>query len=139
MSEFKHDSTFASPDDAESAFYEAFANCDIKAMGAVWANAEVICVHPGSSALVGREIVMRSWVNILSQAEPPDLHIKVLNRVERNGLSVHFVEEHLKPTSNTDEVAAVVLATNVYCLEKDGWRLLEHHASVAAPTKQTTH
>ena len=129
---------FATASAAETAFYTAFANCDVQAMNAVWSNTEVICVHPGSMAIVGRDAVMRSWINILSQAEPPNLQIKLLSRTESDGLAIHLVEEHISPIRGAAEAASVVLATNIYCLEKDGWHLLQHHASLPNP-RQITH
>jgi ketosteroid isomerase-like protein len=138
MSEYKLAVNFSTSEIVEAAFYAAFANCDLKAMDAVWADAEVICIHPGSSALVGREVVMRSWTNILTNAEPPTLKVEVISRTVCNELAVHVVAEHITPETGSPEPASVVLATNVYCLEKDGWRLLEHHASMPR-LKQTTH
>lgn len=138
MSELKVTSNHATADAAEAAFYAAFAGCDIQAMDAVWADAEVICVHPGSAVLIGREVVMQSWSHILTNAEPPSLNVEVLSRTMCNELAVHVVEEHIAPVTGSPEPASVVLATNVYCLESDGWRLREHHASISRP-RQTTH
>ena len=138
MSEFNLVSKYSSSEAAEAAFYKAFANCNLQAMDAVWADTEVVCIHPGSTALVGREVVMRSWTHILTNAEPPDLGVEVLSRTVRDKLAVHVVEEHLTPVTDSSASTLVVLATNVYCLEGDGWRLLEHHASTPRP-RQTTH
>lgn len=138
MSEFKIVTSFSSSEETEAAFYAAFENCDLQAMDVVWADAEVICIHPGSTALVGRKVVMRSWSNILTNAEPPNLKVEVLSRTVNDELAVHVVEEHITPATGFPEPTSVVLATNVYCLEADGWRLLEHHASMPRP-KQTTH
>jgi ketosteroid isomerase-like protein len=136
----------STPQAAEAAFYAAFAECDFKAMETVWAVEGVICIHPGSSVLHGRDAVMRSWANMLLNAEQPKIRVNVLSRTSSNGLAVHVVEEHI--TSGYGDTASVslVLATNVYRDEGDGWRLLEHHASVprfqrtgmnAAPQKHT--
>jgi len=138
MSEFKITPNHATADAAEAAFYAAFVDCDIQAMKAVWADAEVICVHPGSSVLIGREVVMQSWSHILTNAEPPNLNIEVLSRTVCNELAVHVVEEHIASMTGSPEPASIVLATNVYSLEPDGWRLREHHASMSRP-RQTTH
>ena len=121
---------FSTPQGAEEAFYAAFAECDYKAMETVWALDDVVCIHPGSSALIGREAVMRSWANMLLNAEPPMIRINVLSRTAGDGLAVHVVEEHI--TSGYGDTASVssVLATNLYRKEDDGWRLLEHHASM---------
>ena len=138
MSESDSTVTFSSPKAAEVAFYQAFADCDIQAMDVVWAHSDVSCIHPGSRAIVGREAVMRSWTNILSQAEPLNLQVELLKRTEGNGLAVHLVEERIRPMTGSTENATVVLATNIYSLQADGWRLLQHHAS-KPNTRQTTH
>ena len=138
MSELKVIPNYASADAAEAAFYAAFADCDIQAMDAVWADAEVICIHPGSAVLIGREVVMQSWSHILTNAESPDLTVEILSRTVCNELAVHVVEEHIAPLAGSPEPALVVLATNVYSLESDGWRLREHHASISRP-RRTTH
>jgi ketosteroid isomerase-like protein len=121
---------FSTPESAESAFYAAFAECDYKAMENIWAEGDVICIHPGSSALLGRDAVMRSWANMLLNAEAPSIRVNVLSRISGKGLAVHVVEEHI--TSGYGDAASVsmVLATNVYREYSEGWRLLEHHASV---------
>jgi uncharacterized protein (TIGR02246 family) len=128
----------STPEAAETAFYAAFAHCDVQAMDAVWAGDSVICIHPGSSALVGREAVMRSWENMLLYAEPPNIHIEVLSRTVSDGLAVHVVEEHISAGYGDTASTSKVLATNVYRLEDNGWRLLEHHASVPRFPKSGT-
>ena len=49
------------------AFYAAFAERDLEAMGELWASdADVACMHPGWPVLEGRDAVMESWSRILS-------------------------------------------------------------------------
>lgn len=120
---------------AETAFYAAFARCDFKAMNNVWAGNGVICIHPGAAALVGRDAVMRSWANILTNTEPPNLRVQVLSRTVNNGLAVHVVEERIAPAGASFISASLVLATNVYRQDNDGWHLLQHHASVPVSTQ----
>lgn len=124
------ESGFSSPQAVEAAFYAAFCACDIQAMEMVWARTEVICIHPGSTALVGRNVVLRSWKNILMDAEPPHLHIEVISRIVSDKLAVHVVEEHITPVAGAAGTTSMVLATNIYRHEEDGWRMLEHHASL---------
>src|SRR5579885_1100122 len=53
-------------------FYRAFAARDIPAMDGLWARrAPVACLHPGWTALTGREQVMASWTGILSNPNAP--------------------------------------------------------------------
>lgn len=125
------DTIFQTPEAVEEAFYAAFAECNARAMTNIWANDEVICIHPGSTALIGHAAVMRSWQNILSNAEPPNLHVEVLNRYLSNDLVLHIVEEQIRSERSQAEAVAIVLATNVYRRNDKGWRMIEHHASVA--------
>ncbi|MGD8569647.1 MAG: nuclear transport factor 2 family protein [Gammaproteobacteria bacterium] len=121
---------FATSTLAEQAFYKAFAECDFKAMNSVWAEDDVICIHPGSTALVGREAVMRSWINILADAEPPNLKVEVISRVMSENLAIHVVREYIAAQSGESETIHAVLATNVYRNNNaNGWHLLAHHAS----------
>lgn len=120
---------FSSPDAAEAAFYFAFAACDLAAMNEVWASSGVVCIHPGSDAIIGREAVMQSWSDILLNAELPALHTEVISRTVRGDLAVHVVEESIAPLGGSQDMVSIVLATNVYCREENGWRILEHHAS----------
>ena len=129
---------FSTPEAVEAAFYAAFCSCDLKAMNMVWGRTEVICIHPGSTALVGRNVVLRSWRNILMDAEPPHLHIEVISRIVCDKLAVHVVEEHIMPVAGAPGTTSVVLATNIYRHEEDGWRMLEHHASLPR-TSQRLH
>jgi len=129
---------FSTPEAVEAAFYAAFCTCDLQAMDMVWAKTEVICIHPGSTPLVGRNVVLRSWKNILMLAEPPHLHIEIISRIVCDKLAVHVVEEHITPGAGAAGTTSVVLATNIYRYEDDGWRMLEHHASMPR-TSQRLH
>lgn len=120
----------STPEAAEAAFYAAFAQCDFKAMEAVWAEDNIVCIHPGSSVLMGRDAVMRSWANMLLNAEPPNIRINLLSRTLNDAVAVHVVEEHISSGFGDTASISLVLATNVYRKEADGWRMFEHHASV---------
>ena len=118
---------FKSADEAEAVYYESFRRCDVQVMAALWADGDVICVHPGSAAVVGYEAVVRSWQHILADARMPDFEVSVIKRTVTDQLAVHLVAEQL---SSGDENAALVLATNVYQRLSGGWLMIEHHASL---------
>lgn len=120
-------SNFAQPDDAEAAFYLAFRQCDPNAMQAVWANDKVVCVHPGSAAIIGYEAVLRSWQHIFANAALPHLQTKVMHRIANDNLAIHVVEEQIATGDNT---SARVLATNVYRKQDGRWLMVEHHGSL---------
>ncbi len=118
---------FASPDEAENAFYEAFQRADLEAMMEVWAeDEEVACIHPGGERLEGLEEVRESWRRLFSQG--PSLRFRITHRqVWRSALiAVHTVHENIQLLG---ERSGRVIATNVYTLTAGGWRLVLHHAS----------
>lgn len=115
------------PDEAEAVFYEAFTRCDPDVMASVWANEGVVCVHPGSGAIVEYDSIIRSWANIFSNADRTEIKFTVINRSESNELAAHVVVEEILSSGT---VAAAVLATNVYRKYGSGWFMVEHHASL---------
>ena len=125
--------SFASADEVEAAFYAAFNRCDREAMADLWADDEVVCIHPGSQAIVGYEAVIRSWSYIFTHAELPDIQVHIVKRAVTEALVVHVVEERIL----TGEAIATVLATNVYKKYEEGWLMVEHHGSVMqVPTQK---
>ena len=59
---------FATSEEAEIGFYEAFSNADLDAMMEVWAPSdEIICIHPNGPRLEGVAAVRDSWALIFSE------------------------------------------------------------------------
>jgi ketosteroid isomerase-like protein len=130
---------FATPQDAEQAFYKAFEQADLAAMMSVWAEEEdIVCVHPGGARQTGVVEVRESWRQILAQGPGLRFHL-VGNRVfSGRMISIHSVYEHVT-VAGESRPANPVLATNIYLLTDRGWRMLMHHASplaTAAPSKE---
>ncbi|MBI4756004.1 MAG: nuclear transport factor 2 family protein [Betaproteobacteria bacterium] len=120
---------FATPQDAETAFYEALEQANLEAMMSVWAeDEEVICVHPGGVRLAGYAEVMEGWRQMFAQGTR--LQIALSNPVHVQGLliSVHSVHEHVVVVGE-DVRTPPVVATNIYLRGAEGWRMLAHHAS----------
>lgn len=124
---------YSTPDEVEAVFYEAFMRCDYEVMASLWAEADVVCVHPGSGAIVGYEDVMRSWAHIFSNAEKPDIQFLVGKRTDNEDLAVHVVAEEIASAGGP---ASVVLATNVYQKFDHGWFMVEHHASLVQASSE---
>lgn len=114
-------------EEAETVFYESFMRCDIDVMTALWAEGNVICVHPGTGMISGHAAVIRSWRHIFANANPARIRYTVINKTVCADLAVHFVTEEFL---ENNVVIAVVIATNVYRKYENGWLLIEHHASV---------
>lgn len=67
---------YKSPDDIETVYCEAFIHCDVDVMAALWSDGNVVCIHPGSAAIMKRDAVVRSWSHIFANAQRPDLKAK---------------------------------------------------------------
>lgn len=119
----------SSSTEAEAVFYEAFRHSDLQVMSALWADGEVVCVHPGSGIISGYDAVMQSWQHILNNSTPTDIEFSLLHRSVNNDLAVHVVTEEFR---SNDTLNAIVIATNVYRKFSHGWQIIEHHASITA-------
>ena len=122
---------FATPQDAEAAFYEALEHADLEAMMAVWAeDEEIVCVHPTGPRLAGLAEVRSSWERIF--AGGPGTRVQITHKVETSGimLAVHSVHENFSVPGGEGPPAPIV-ATNVYLRGAAGWRMIVHHASPA--------
>ena len=125
---------YASPQDAESAFYDALSKADLDAMMAVWADDDdIYCVHPNGARIAGVEQVRESWRKIFSSGQTMRFHLRDQQYVQGMMLSVHSVYEHITVTGEPRSRGPVV-ATNVYLRTERGWRMVAHHASPAPAT-----
>ena len=120
---------YPTPDEAESAFYDAFERGDLAAMMTVWAQGDsVVCVHPRGPRLVGFDAVRDSWMQIFAgggaklRIEPVETR-----RYDGQNVAVRAVIEVLSSPGHPDRQS--VVATNVYELTDDGWRMVVHHAT----------
>jgi ketosteroid isomerase-like protein len=125
------DARLSTPDDAEAAFYSAFAGTDLGAMAQVWHTGdEARCIHPGGDLLIGTGAVLASWRQIFAGAAAPTVRHRVLHRAGTGDLRVHLVEERIGPQDADSDDLTRVLATNVYRRTNDGWRMVLHHATL---------
>jgi len=123
---------FATPQEAESAFYDALERADLEAMMTVWAeDEEIICVHPGGQRLSGYAAVRESWRQIF--ANGAHLRVRISHQVYLQGLllSVHSLHENIS-VIGSGAAQPPIAATNVYLRGAQGWRMLAHHASVSS-------
>jgi ketosteroid isomerase-like protein len=127
---------FATPQDAEAAFYEAFTSGDLDAMMAVWADDDdIYCVHPNGARASGVEEVRESWRRIFASGQSLRFQIRDEQCTQHMMLAVHSVYEHITVAGDPRQASAVI-ATNVYVRTARGWRMLAHHASPApAPAR----
>jgi ketosteroid isomerase-like protein len=132
-------SVFATPQDAEAAFYEAFTKSDLDAMMAVWADDDdIYCVHPQGGRVTGVADVRESWRRIFNSRQTLTFALREQHLVHGMMFSVHCVYEDIQLEDESHARASTV-ATNIYMRTDQGWRMVAHHASpAAAPTQPAT-
>ncbi len=115
---------------ANEAFYQAFAERDMGAMEAIWAERDsVACIHPGWHPLEGRDEVLESWRAILANAGSPP----VVCREPR----VHMRGEMAFVVCYEDIHGQFLIATNVFVREGRTWRIVHHQAGPTAGRPET--
>ena len=127
---------YASPQDAEAAFYEAFMKRDLDAMMAVWADDdEVYCVHPRGPRITGVAQVRDSWRQIFSSGQNVRFEVREQHLLQAMMVSIHSVYEQIT-IAGEERTRASVIATNIYMRTDRGWRMMVHHASPAPAVEQ---
>ena len=132
-------SGFATPEEAEQAFYRAFQNADLHLMTEVWADLDFVeCIHPMADRVQGHAQVMDSWRQIFAGGLRVQLQLSDVHRTQDALLAIHVVYEHLRVPGQASDYPPVI-ATNVYQLLETGWFMVLHHASPSAATEQENH
>jgi ketosteroid isomerase-like protein len=120
---------FPTPQDAEAAFYEAFAKCDLDGMMAVWGDDDdVYCVHPNGARISGVAQVRESWRQAFASGQTLRFQLREQQYLHGMMLSVHSVYEHITVAGETRSRSPMI-ATNIYLRTEHGWRMVVHHAS----------
>lgn len=122
---------FATPQDAEAAFYDALQRADLDAMMEVWAeDEEVSCIHPGGARLSGIEQVRENWAQIFKSGQRLQVQLSDQLVVSGTMFSLHSLHENILVLGGQGEgVRSIVVVTNAYLRATGGWRMVLHHAS----------
>ena len=122
---------YATPQDAEAAFYEAFVKRDLDGMMEVWADDdEVYCVHPQGPRITGVAQVRESWRQLFTGGQNLRFQVRQQQVIQAMMVSVHSVYEHITIVGEARARGCMVV-TNVYTRTERGWRMIVHHASPA--------
>ncbi len=122
--------------DVNAAFYRAFDQRDLEALAALWAeHAPVACIHPGWTALHGRETVVESWKHIL-EGQPPRIACLHARAYVFGECAFVVCTERLD--------GGALVATNVFVREGGTWKLVHHQAGpqpepADPPARDTVH
>jgi ketosteroid isomerase-like protein len=110
---------------ANAAYYRAFAARDFAAMEALWAEADVTCVHPGWPVLIGRAPILGSYRDIFRNPSQEAVTAREEKLVVAGADGRVFCVEEVG--------GGLLLATNWFRLVEGRWRLLHHQASPLSP------
>lgn len=114
---------------ANDAFYLAFANRDLVAMDDIWSKGTpVTCIHPGWAPLDGRDAVMESWQAILSSPSSPNITCQNAEARILGDVACVICHEVLDQ--------GVLVATNIFVREGDGWKIIHHQAGASPPPEE---
>lgn len=124
---------YATPQDAEDAYYDAIEAGDAAAMMAVWeASEEIFCLLPMTPPTSGAAVA-RLWQSILRPGAGFAIEVRHLRWIESGDLAIHLIEE--RTASQPDgQTPPAIHATNLFRRGPDGWRLLLHQNSPLPPT-----
>jgi hypothetical protein len=106
---------------ANEIFYQVFSDGNLEGMQKLWLKSDdIVCIHPGWTALRGYEDVVASWAAILGSPDLSSIQpVKAVGRVlGKVGLVVCYEklgEGHL-------------VATNVFLFEGGKWQIIHHQA-----------
>lgn len=124
---------FATPQDAETAFYDALERSDLEAMMSVWSeDEEIICIQPGGSRQIGYAAVRKIWQNVFESGRRLRVRISAQAHLQSPFTAIHSVFEQVTMVEG-GVARAPIIATNVYVRGPLGWRMVVHHASPAPP------
>jgi ketosteroid isomerase-like protein len=123
---------------ANRAFYEAFERLDPDMMRAVWLDDDRIqCVHPGWALLSGRARVHGSWQTIFENTKSIEFELSDLQVEVAGPIAWATCIERIRSVAGGEEVEAAAVATNLFVLDENGWKLFLHHASpILRPTSE---
>lgn len=123
--------SFATPDEAEQAFYEALAQGDLPGLMRVWADDEdIACIHPDGTRAHGQQAVCETWRKILGKGALV-IHPSRTTVMPSTLTVVHVVLERVQAHTPQGPRQVDCYATNVYHKGRAGWHLILHHSSVA--------
>lgn len=122
---------FATPQDAEDAFYDAIDDADAAKMRSVWEDSDdIACLLPMQALTQGPE-VHKVWDPLMRGEARIDIQVRHLRWLELGEVSIHYVEEVVNSPQGGPQPP--MYATNAFRRGDTGWRMILHQNSPAPP------
>jgi ketosteroid isomerase-like protein len=109
---------------ANAAYYRAFAAGDFAAMSRIWADDNVSCIHPGWPVLIGRQVVLESYREILRNPNQ--------ERIEPRNETVMTAGDEARVFCVEFVGGAALATTNLFRRIEGAWKMTHHQASPIA-------
>lgn len=111
-------------------FYEAFEHSDLDMLDDVWSHSPLVkCIHPGWHLLEGWEAVRASWQNIFKADTDMKVSLRNISAEVRGTLGIVTLVEEISYRTPNSVRTGMVMATNIFELRDDGWKMIHHHGS----------
>ena len=126
-------------DEIEAAFYEALRTGDVARLMACWADEDdIVCVHLSGPRLLGAESIRNSFDTMFANGVIA-AHPEHVRKVESITSAMHNLVERIELHTPEGDAVAYVVATNIYMLTPQGWRMVAHHASPGTQQEMLAH
>jgi ketosteroid isomerase-like protein len=112
-------------------FYQAFTALSEDEMQSLWMKTPYVkCLHPGWHIVAGYEAVMESWRMIFRSTGSMDVLLDDIEATVLGRVGIITLKEKLKSSNNDEsqERRATLVATNLFELTDDGWKMILHQA-----------
>ncbi len=124
---------FATPQDAEDAYYDAIEDGDLNAMLAVWETSEdIVCLLPMQPLVQGQGKIREAWGQLLQSGVKVDIEVLHLHWIQTDDLAIHYLREKVNLPDQPQQQPPIY-ATNIYRKDGSGWHMILHQNSPAAP------
>jgi ketosteroid isomerase-like protein len=119
---------------ANQAFYRAFEQKDLDALGSIWLKGEnCVCIHPGRPPLKGWDSIAASWREIFDNTESIQLTTETISAGASGNIAYVVLLEKLSQLIQGRSVDVQSIATNVFARTPEAWRLVHRHGSPVLP------
>ena len=124
--------TYATPPEAEDAFYDALDDGDLNQLLSVWAESDdICCLLPMYPMIQSRQGVADVFTHLFSQGHGVSLAVTHLGWIETDNIAIHQVEETIEDPPADRHTPPPFYGTNIFRKDNTGWRLIVH---LNAPT-----
>jgi len=124
---------FATPQDAEDAYYDAIEDSDLNAMLEVWeASEDIVCLLPMQPQVQGQGKIREAWGPLLQSGVKVDIEVLHIHWIEAGDLAIHYLREKVNIPDQPQQQPPIY-ATNIYRKDGSGWHMILHQNSPAPP------